>query len=143
MKNDTKTQAVIPVIVVDDVRKAINFYSQLGFKEQVEYSFQDENGRLVHAQIFRDGSVLFLGTPGVSYYESKPRAKGIKNTKPEERGLGLTLILQTDNLDNIYRIIRKHRLEILYEPANEYYGDRVFLFLDPFGYEWKVSQPIL
>jgi uncharacterized glyoxalase superfamily protein PhnB len=26
--------------------------------------------------------------------------------------------------------------------VDEFYGDRVFMFLDPFGYEWKISQPI-
>jgi uncharacterized glyoxalase superfamily protein PhnB len=28
------------------------------------------------------------------------------------------------------------------EPIDEFYGDRVFMFLDPDGYEWKVSQTI-
>jgi hypothetical protein len=33
-------------------------------------------------------------------------------------------------------------LTILQKPLDEYYGDRVFFFLDPFGYEWKIVQLI-
>ena len=27
-------------------------------------------------------------------------------------------------------------------PGDEFYGDWVFMFLDPDGYEWKISQTI-
>ena len=40
----------------------------------------------------------------------------------------------------IYEMVRDRKLEILAEPVDEFYGDRVFFFLDPFGYEWKISQ---
>jgi predicted lactoylglutathione lyase len=30
--------ALIPVIIVEDIRKAINFYSKLGFIEEKEYT---------------------------------------------------------------------------------------------------------
>lgn len=33
-------------------------------------------------------------------------------------------------------------LTILQEPLDEYYGDRVFFFLDPFGYKSKIAQQI-
>lgn len=57
-------------------------------------------------------------------------------------GIGITLILQVDNLTKIYDLVRRKMLHVLAEPADEYYGDRVFFFIDPFGYEWKISQPI-
>ena len=85
MKDNLKIPAVIPVLAVDDVRKAMKFYKQLGFIEQVEYSYHDENGRLVHAQLYKEDSVLFLGLSDISYYEDKPRAKQIKKAKPSER----------------------------------------------------------
>lgn len=134
--------AVVPVIAVDNVSKAIEFYEQLGFSEVKEFSFSDENGQLVHAHLKKDGSVLFLGRIGVSYYEGDARARRIRTATVAERGLGVTMILQTDNLDKLYETAKSHDLEILYGPADEYYGDRVFLFLDPFGYEWKVSQSL-
>ena len=56
--------------------------------------------------------------------------------------MGITMILQVDNLASVYDFVRREQLEVLAEPCDEYYGDRVFFFLDPFGYEWKISQPI-
>lgn len=136
-----ETPSVIPVIAVDDINRAIGFYSQLGFVEEKEYTFKDETGALVHAQLRKGDSVLFLGRRGISYYKSK-RADRINSAYPSERGLGITFILQTDDLDDVVKFVKSEGLEILYGPANEWYGDRVFLFLDSFGYEWKASQPL-
>lgn len=132
--------SLIPVLVVEDIKEAIAFYKLLGFCEEKEYSFADENGCIVHAQLQKDSSVLFLGLPDRSYNRESARAKRIENSTGGERGLGITMILQTQYLDELYSKVQESGLEILYGPANEWYGDKVFLFVDPFGYEWKVSQ---
>jgi len=136
-----KIPPFIPVIVVDDIREGIDFYQLLGFREEKEFSFADDTGRLIHAHLSRGDSVIFLGLPGVSYFSGKPRATRIAHSSRADRGLGVTFILQTEDLDGVYAVIRNDNLEILHEPSEEWYGDRVFLFVDPFGYEWKVSQP--
>jgi uncharacterized glyoxalase superfamily protein PhnB len=137
-----KVPSLIPVLMVDDIRDAIAFYLLLGFSEDKQYTFADENGSLVHAHLHKDGSVLFLGLPDRSYNKVSERAKRVETSTVVERGLGLTMIIQTQNLDEIYGMVKKRGLPILYEPANEWYGDKVFLFIDPFGYEWKVSQAL-
>ena len=140
MVQGVKIPAVIPVIVVDDIRDGIAFYERLGFREEKELCFADETGRLVHAHLSRGDSAIFLGLPGVSYFPEKPRSKQIEKAGRAARGLGVTFILQTDDLDSIHEMVNNEKLEILYEPAGQWYGDRVFLFVDPFGYEWKVSE---
>jgi uncharacterized glyoxalase superfamily protein PhnB len=57
-------------------------------------------------------------------------------------GLGVTLLLEVDDLAGVYEWARERALIILQEPLDEYYADRVFFFLDPFGYEWKIAQQI-
>ena len=136
-----ETSTLIPVIVVEDIKEAIIFYSKLGFTEEKEYTFADDAGTVVHAQLRKGESVLFLGRRGVSYYKG-PRADQISSSGPSERGLGVTFILQTDDLDGVVKIIQDEKLTFLHEPTDEWYGDRVLLFLDPFGYEWKISQPL-
>jgi uncharacterized glyoxalase superfamily protein PhnB len=131
---------VVPVIVVDDIRDGIAFYQRLGFREEKAFSVADDTGRLVHAHLSRADSAIFLGVPSVSYFPDKPRSMRIENAGRTDRGLGVTFMLQTDDLDAVYNMVRNEDLEILSEPAQEWYGDRVFLFVDPFGYEWKVSQ---
>jgi uncharacterized glyoxalase superfamily protein PhnB len=132
--------SVIPVLAVEDLQEAIAFYSHLGFKEV--FSIPDQSGKLAHAHLRKGDSVLFLGRIDVSHYQGQRRAETIKESRSIDRGIGITLILQTDNLASVYDFVCREKLEVLAEPVDEYYGDRVFFFLDPFGYEWKISQPI-
>ena len=52
------------------------------------------------------------------------------------------MTLLVPDLQKVYTAVQKAGLEILLEPVDEFYGDRVFMFLDPNGYEWKISQTI-
>ena len=52
------------------------------------------------------------------------------------------MTLLVPDLIKVYQAVKDAGLEILLEPVDEFYGDRVFMFLDPDGYEWKISQPI-
>jgi PhnB protein len=132
--------SLIPVLAVADIQEAINFYSKLGFVEEKEYTFTGDNDTVVHAQLRKGGSVLFLGRRDTLYYQGS-RADRVSKADHPERGLGITLILQTEKLEDVLKIVKDAALEILYGPADEWYGDKVFLFVDPFGYEWKISQP--
>jgi PhnB protein len=140
MNHELKVPSLIPVLVVERVEEAVAFYQQLGFSEI--FSVPDESGKAVHAHMRKDESVLFLGRLGASHYEGHRRAVTIEESFIYQRGIGITLILQVADLAAIYKFVRSEELEILAEPADEYYGDRVFFFVDPFGYEWKISQPI-
>jgi uncharacterized glyoxalase superfamily protein PhnB len=42
-------------------------------------------------------------------------------------------------LAKAYEVVRGAGLEILREPVDEFYGDRVFMFLEAEGYEWTIS----
>ena len=52
------------------------------------------------------------------------------------------MTLLVPDVDKVYDAARKAGVEILLAPTDEFYGDRVFMFIDPDGYEWKVSQTI-
>ncbi len=55
---------------------------------------------------------------------------------------GIVVNLNVPDLDKIYDAAIKNNLTILLEPVEEYYGDKVFMFPDKDGYEWKISQMI-
>jgi uncharacterized glyoxalase superfamily protein PhnB len=103
------------------------------------FSLPDPHGGLAMAFLSRNGSDLLLGPRVQPHYEDEKRAALIE-TGPH--GLGVTLMLEVDDLAAIYKWADARELEILLEPVDEYYGDRVFFFLDPFGYEWRIAQPI-
>src|SRR5947209_15206568 len=92
--------SVIPVLAVEAIQKAIAFYSQLGFKEV--FSVRDQSGELVHAHLRKGDSALFLGRLDVSHYPGHRRAETIACSRSIDRGIGITLILQVDNLASVY-----------------------------------------
>jgi uncharacterized glyoxalase superfamily protein PhnB len=140
MKDIGSVPSVIPVLGDEDIQKALDFYRKLGFSEV--FSIPDQAGNLAHAHLRKGDSAVFLGRLDVSHNGGNPRADTIRGSRSNDRGLGVTLVLQVDNLASVYDIVCREKLEVLAEPVDEYYGDRVFFFLDPFGYEWKISQPI-
>lgn len=141
MELDHKISTLTPVLTANPIEEAVAFYKELGFSEV--FSIPDENGRVVHSHLRKGESALFLGRPDISHYPGTPRAVMIENATADKRGTGITLLLQVDNLSAIYEMVRHRKLEVLAEPVEEFYGDRVFFFLDPFGYEWKISQPVV
>ena len=125
------------VLEVKDIEQAIKFYKTLGF--QLDTALPGADGQLTVAFLTFGPSMLILGRLDELHYEHKVRARAIRKGP---HGLGVTLTLLVPDLQKVYRAVKKARLEILLEPVDEFYGDRVFMFLDPDGYEWKISQTI-
>jgi uncharacterized glyoxalase superfamily protein PhnB len=125
------------VLGVKDIEQAIRFYQKLGF--QLEAALPRADGQLTVAFLNFGSSMLLLGRLDELHYEHKVRARKIRKGP---HGLGVTLTLLVRDLQKVYKAVKKAGLEILLEPVEEFYGDRVFMFLDPDGYEWKISQTI-
>jgi uncharacterized glyoxalase superfamily protein PhnB len=58
------------------------------------------------------------------------------------RGLGLAIGLVVDDLEIALNYCVDAGCEIVSEPEDTPWGDRVFSCVDPFGYEWEVSVPL-
>jgi uncharacterized glyoxalase superfamily protein PhnB len=125
------------VLGVRDIEQASRFYQTLGFQQQFALSRAD--GQLTLAVPNYESSALLLGRLDELHYEHKVRARKIRKGP---HGLGVTLTLLVPDLQKVYTAVKKAGVEILLEPVDEFYGDRVFMFLDPDGYEWKISQTI-
>ncbi len=126
------------VLSVRDIAKASRFYQRvLGFEQRFTLSRAD--GELTLAVLGFGASSLLLGRLDELHYEHAARARKIRRGP---HGLGITMTLLVPDLDRVHEAARKVRAEILLKPSEEFYGDRVFMFLDPDGYEWKVSQTL-
>ena len=125
------------VLGVKDIERASRFYQTLGFQQQ--FALPRADGQLTLAVLSYGSSTLLLGRLDELHYEHEARAKKIRKGP---HGLGVTLTLLVPDLQTAYRAVKAAGLEILLEPVEEFYGDRVFMFLDPDGYEWKISQTV-
>lgn len=137
MTNVKTSFGISLALMVHDIAKARRFYEKLGFSEMM--AIQDENKNLAASILQMGTSNLILGPVDDPHYYSRARAKKVEKGP---RGLGSVILINVPDLDKIYKMVKKEGLEILLEPMDEFYGDRIFMFLDEDGYEWKVHQPI-
>jgi lactoylglutathione lyase len=125
------------VLHVADIDAASRFYQSIGFQQTAAYP--GANGQTTVAFLVQGTSTLILGRRDQLHYENAERAGQVRHGPP---GLGVVITLLVGDLQRVYQTVRAAGLPIQMEPADEFYGDRVFMFLDPDGYEWKVSQTI-
>jgi uncharacterized glyoxalase superfamily protein PhnB len=125
------------VLGVENMEQAIKFYQALGFR--LDAALPRSDGQLTVAFLTFGSGMLLLGRLDELHYEHPVRARQIRKGP---HGLGITLTLLVPDLQKVYQAVKKAELEILLEPVDEFYGDRVFMFVDPDGYEWKISQTI-
>jgi uncharacterized glyoxalase superfamily protein PhnB len=122
---------------VPDVDAAVAFYGGLGF--EVVGSVPDPSGRAVMTMLEREGVLLIADAlQGMPFPDSERE----RQTQAGPRGLGVALGLEVDDLDESFAYCRGSGCVITSEPMDEVWGDRVFEFVDPFGYLWEVSRPL-
>ena len=126
------------VLSVRNINEASRFYQKI-LGVELQFTLPRADGELTLAVLRAGASTLLLGRLDELHYEHETRARLIRKGP---HGLGITMTLMVPDVDKVYDAARKAGVEILLAPADEFYGDRVFMFIDPDGYEWKVSQTI-
>jgi uncharacterized glyoxalase superfamily protein PhnB len=120
---------------VADVRRAAEFYQEIGFKFVM--AVPDENdGWLLCLLRFGSGSILL----GALDHPQFPRTSRQRRVQAGLRGLGVRIDLTVPDLAATYAACAAAGCHITAEPVQELWGDRNFRCLDPFGYEWQFTQ---
>lgn len=123
-----------PYLVVDNAAAAIDFYCKaLGATEIVRMGGPD--GKVGHAE-------LKIGSAIVMLADEQPdmgarSAKAVGDTP-------VTLALYVDDVDKTYAAALEAGATALGEGgvSDQFYGDRVGQFTDPFGHKWHVATHI-
>jgi uncharacterized glyoxalase superfamily protein PhnB len=120
---------------VANVRRAAEFYQEIGFKFVM--AVPDENdGWLLCLLRYGSGSILL----GALDHPQFPRTSRHRRVQAGPRGLGVRIDLTVPDLAATYAACVAAGCQITAEPVQEFWGDRTFSCLDPFGYEWQFSQ---
>jgi uncharacterized glyoxalase superfamily protein PhnB len=122
---------MIPHITVQDVSKALAFYSQaFGFilAEQVK----DENDKVVHAEMNWQDELIMLGAEG---------AHGSTIQSPASSGVSsaVNLYIYCQNVDALYQRAIQAGAKSLMEPSDMFWGDRMCKVADPDGIHWAFA----
>jgi PhnB protein len=118
-----------PKLVVADADQAIDFYTKtLGATQKVR--FVDDSGRVVHAELDLDGSVIALAQAVNEWGWSAPTTVG---------GSPVLLLLTSSDPDSTAERMVQHGAEVDIPIENRPYGKREGRVKDPYGHMWIIS----
>jgi uncharacterized glyoxalase superfamily protein PhnB len=125
--------AFIPSIIYKDNRAALKWL-QNAFGFEASEVLSAANGDIVHAEMSHGDGIVMIGSEFAEWAAS-PASIGGKNTQRVhvrlERGI-----------DEHCTQARQAGAEIAMEPADQFYGDRTYMAVDPEGHHWTFSQPV-
>lgn len=125
--------SVTPYIVVRGGDAAIAFYRAAFGAEEIFRMTDPSDGRIGHAELrFGDGLVM-LSDEYPDFGAVGPDAIG---------GSPVTLHLSTKAVDADVALAKAQGATVLRAPADQSFGERSALVLDPFGHRWMLSQTI-
>jgi uncharacterized glyoxalase superfamily protein PhnB len=122
---------VAPYLFYEDVDRAARFLEKaFGFKRIFESP--DPNGVLVHAQLAHGAGKVMLGKVG-------PGLRPIKNARSLSALHG-GIYVYVDDVDAHFAQAQAAGAEVLMEPADQFWGDRMYCAADPEGQFWMIAR---
>jgi PhnB protein len=123
---------VTPYLIVDGASDAIDFYtSVLGATERMR--MDAPGGRIGHAELEIGDSVVMLADENPEMNARGPTAFG---------GSPVSLMVYVEDVDGVFERALEAGAKELRPVENQFYGDRLGAFEDPFGHEWNVASHV-
>jgi uncharacterized glyoxalase superfamily protein PhnB len=123
--------AISPYLFYDDVDRAVRFIeTAFGFTKVFESPAPE--GGLAHAQLAYGASKVMLGKVG-------PGLRPVKSARSLE-ALHSGVYVYVDNVDAHHAHAKSAGAEILLEPGDMHWGDRMYCALDVEGQFWMFAR---
>jgi PhnB protein len=123
---------VTPYLTIDGASAAIDFYTKVfGATERMRMPAPD--GRLGHAEIAIGDSVIMLSDEYKEMGVLGPKSIG---------GTPVTINVYVEDVDSVFDRALQEGSKSLRDPENQFYGDRMGQFEDPFGHKWSVGTHV-
>jgi uncharacterized glyoxalase superfamily protein PhnB len=134
-KNNRQVPTLIPYFTVQSTSEAIQFYERAFGFQWDNVSEASSSGEVEHVEMsYKDILIMFslegaFGSP----------LKAPMSLKME---MPLTLYIYCDDVDALYRQAKAAGAQVLMEPNDAFWGDRVFQVQDRDGYRWMFAAPL-
>jgi uncharacterized glyoxalase superfamily protein PhnB len=125
-----------PYLTVADADKALAFYARaFGFKAG-EQAMKDDSGKTVHGELYYEGRSIAMVAPEGAWgsTDRTPRNAGLK--------LPLNFYVYCSDVDRLAANAKAAGATIEREPADQFWGDRTMVIVDPDGYQWMFAQKV-
>jgi PhnB protein len=120
-----------PYLVIDGADAAIGFYKEvLGATERMR--MDAPGGRVGHAELEIGDSVLMLADP---FPEMDVYA-------PKEGSSAFSVMVYVEDVDAVFQRALDRGAKTVRPVEDQFYGDRLGAFEDPFGHRWNVATHV-
>lgn len=121
---------ITPHLFYANIEAASDFLvDAFGFK--VRWKLTDKNEKLVHVELEVADSLVMLGLAEENEHWESPK----NMPKIHQR-----LFIYVDNLQQHFERAKAAGANIIWEPVDQFYGDRVYECIDPEGHHWKFAE---
>jgi PhnB protein len=123
---------VTPYLVVDGANAAIEFYAKVfGTRERMRLPGPDDT--VGHAELQLGDSLIMLADEAPQVGARGPKAVS---------GTPVTISVYVDDVDGVVDRAVSAGAKVLRPVEDQFYGDRVGQFEDPFGHRWSVATHV-
>ena len=122
---------IIPIIHVDDIDPALEFYTDV-LECEIDFVGRDDDGIAFHSGVTFRGAPLMIGARRNLDMEERDRPPG---------GLIVQFDLD-DDIDRYYERVIAHGVDVTRPIADRYWGQRSFQIHDPFGYHLSFAMDL-
>lgn len=125
---------VIPYLTVPDPGAAMAFYEEaFGFERRLALGGQD--GVIEHGEMTCGGGGRIMIGPEASGHSARaPMTTGVPAP--------IALYIYTDSVTALYRRATARGADVIEAPQVRFWGDRVAIVADPWGYKWTFAQNV-
>lgn len=123
---------VTPYLIVDGAAAAIDFYASVfGATERMRMDAPE--GRIGHAELEIGDSVIMLADEHPEMNARGPRSVG---------GTPVSLHMYVEDVDGVFERAVEAGAKSVRPVEDQFYGDRLGSFEDPFGHHWSVATHV-
>jgi PhnB protein len=124
--------SVTPYLVCHDAAGAIDFYKNV-FGAEERMRMPAPGGRIGHAELGIGDSVIMLADEAPEMGAVSPRTVG---------GTPVSLMVYVPDVDATFKKALAAGAKQERAVENQFYGDRLGCFTDPFGHQWNVATHV-
>src|SRR5262249_28274414 len=123
-----------PYLFYDDVERAARFMHE-AFGFTLRFTSPDPTGGLAHAQLTHGSALVMLGHTGGGGLRLVKRASSLG-------ALHAGVYVFVDDVDEHCARARAAGANVLLEPGDQPWGDRMYCAVDPEGQFWMFAKPL-
>lgn len=126
--------ALSPYMTVRDAAASVAFYeAAFGFKVEGEL-MRDDSGQIMHAGMRLGDACIMFAPQGMDPQMRAPVEVG--------GGFGLSLYVYVADVDALAARALRAGADLQQAPADQFWGDRIAIFVDPDGYHWTFATHV-